>query len=55
VWGYRKYGRNRDLIMGFLDIQFLENQARSFLDIMNQGLVGVETLPYLGTIVSLEG
>jgi len=28
-------------------LTFLENQARSFLEIMNQGLVGVETLPYL--------
>jgi len=34
---------------------FLENQARSFLEIVNQGLVGIETSPYLGTIVSLEG
>jgi len=36
-------------------LTFLENRARTFLDIVNQGLVGVETSPYLGTIVSLEG
>ena len=41
--------------MAFLDIQFLENQAKSFLDVVNQGLVGIETSPYLGTIVSFEG
>jgi hypothetical protein len=36
-------------------MQFLESQAKSFLDIVNQGLVGVNTSPYLATIVSLEG
>lgn len=38
-----------------MDVQFLENQARSFLNIVNQGLVGIETSPYLDTIVSFEG
>ena len=42
-------------MMAFLDIQFLENQARSFLNVVNQGLVGIETSQYLGTIVSFEG
>jgi len=45
----------RQISMCFFIIQFLEQQARSFLEIVNQGLVGVETSPYLGTIVSLEG
>jgi len=36
-------------------LTFLESQARSFLVIVNEGLVGVETSPYLATIVSLEG
>lgn len=37
------------------DMQFLERQARSFLDIVNEGLIGIDTSPYLGTILSLEG
>jgi hypothetical protein len=45
----------RQISMCFFIIQFLEHQARSFLEIVNQGLVGVDTSPYLGTVVSLEG
>jgi len=35
-------------------LMYLEEQARSFLIIVNEGLVGVDTSPYLSTILSLE-
>jgi len=34
---------------------FLENKARSFLGIVNQGLVHIDTSPFLSTIISFEG
>jgi len=35
-------------------LQYLERQATSFLDTMNQGLVDCEPSPYMSTILSLE-
>lgn len=36
-------------------MQFLESQARSFLAVVNEGLVGLDTSPHPDAIISLEG
>jgi hypothetical protein len=35
-------------------VKYLRTQAAMFLDIVNQGLVGRDPSPYLGTILLLE-